>query len=323
VQLSKGLINVWPGYVAAVSSLVLSLLLLAGILVVSISQAGRVVDSYNRKLIATLVADEERVQQLEELRKQPLPAPAPPARALAVGAPPAPPAAPRPVPQTPAPATTPQPIRVAPAPAPAPVPAPAPAPAAPSPAAAALAAKAAAAAAAAAAEFAAAQNEAAQALAALQALDRTLQDRTTEYNRSQLELQRTQAESRQISSRPPDPEPAKVYRLIYAAGTESLDAASLQRLQQQMQRDGALNGKSRWLLEAGTRGMDPAAEREIYRLMLNLRTQLQTLGITPDQIKVVVNRDRSPQDMPGAKGGLRNGDETIILRRQPQTAGTS
>jgi hypothetical protein len=273
---------VWPGYVAAVSSLVLSLLLLAGVLVVAISQAGRVVDSYNRRLISALVADEERVQQLEQLRNLPLPTQAPPARALP-SVKPLPPAAPAPPP-----------VRVAPAPA-----------------------------LTAAAEFAAAQSQAAQALVALQALDRTLQDKTTEYNRLQLELQRLQGESRQIANRPPDPEPAKLYRLIYAAGTESLDAASLQRLQQQMQRDGAFSGKNRWLLEAGTRGMDAAPEREIYRLMLNLRTQLQTLGITPDQIKVVVNRDRSPQDMPGAKGGLRNGDETIILRRQSPTEGAS
>ncbi len=175
---------------------------------------------------------------------------------------------------------------------------------------------------AAAAELAAAQSEGAQALAALQALERTFQDKTAEYNRAQLELLRLQGESKQIPSRPPDPEPAKLYRLIFAAGTESLDAPSLQRLQLQMQRDGAFNGKGLWLMEAGTRGVDAATEREIYRLMLTLRTQLQTLGITPDQIKVTVNRDRSPQDMPGGKAGLRNGDEAIILRRQPQSAGT-
>jgi hypothetical protein len=58
--------SVWPGYVAAVSSLVLSLLLLAGVLVVAISQAGRVVDAYNRQLVAAVIADEIELQSLNQ-----------------------------------------------------------------------------------------------------------------------------------------------------------------------------------------------------------------------------------------------------------------
>jgi hypothetical protein len=157
----------------------------------------------------------------------------------------------------------------------------------------------------------------------LQTLDRALQDKTADYSRTQAELARLQTEVRQASNRPPEPEPIKLYRLVFAVGTESLDAPSLQRLQQQMQRDGAFNAKNRWLLETGTRGMDAATEREIYRLMLGLRAQLQTLGIAADHIKVVVSRERSAQDLPGVKVVLRNGDVAIVLRRDPQAAGTS
>jgi len=38
---------VWPGYVAAVASLVLSLLLLAGVMVFAITQVGRLLGFYN------------------------------------------------------------------------------------------------------------------------------------------------------------------------------------------------------------------------------------------------------------------------------------
>jgi hypothetical protein len=170
--------------------------------------------------------------------------------------------------------------------------------------------------------LAAAQAESADALAALRALERALQDKTTDYSRVQAELTRLQGEVRQASNRPPESEPVKLYRLVFAAGTESLDASSLQRLQQQMQRDGAFNGKNRWLLETGTRGTDAATEREIYRLMLALRAQLQTLGIAADQIKLTVSRERLPTDLPGAKTSLRSGDVAFILRREPQAVGT-
>ena len=58
---SKGSISVWPGYVAAVASLVLSLLLLAGVLVVAITQIGRLVDGYNDQLMVAAIEDERRV----------------------------------------------------------------------------------------------------------------------------------------------------------------------------------------------------------------------------------------------------------------------
>ena len=71
MELSSTSSSVWPGYVAAVSSLVLSLLLLAGVLVVSISQASRIVDAYNKKLIRSVILDEQRELELQRLRREP------------------------------------------------------------------------------------------------------------------------------------------------------------------------------------------------------------------------------------------------------------
>jgi hypothetical protein len=86
-------------------------------------------------------------------------------------------------------------------------------------------------------------------------------------------------------------------------------------LQQQLKNDGGYSPKIRWLLEAGTRGLDPVAEREIYRLMISVRAQLTAQGMATDQIQVLMNRNRSPLEMPGAKTGLRSGDLSMILRR--------
>ena len=60
-------ISVWPGYVAAVSSLVLSLLLLAGVLVVAITQIGRLVEGYNDQLVVAAIEDERRTIVVESL----------------------------------------------------------------------------------------------------------------------------------------------------------------------------------------------------------------------------------------------------------------
>jgi hypothetical protein len=70
MKLSGGSASVWPGYVAAVASLLLSLLLLAGVLVVAISQLGRVVGSYNRQLLVELIEDERRSEEIDELGKK-------------------------------------------------------------------------------------------------------------------------------------------------------------------------------------------------------------------------------------------------------------
>ncbi len=64
----QGTISVWPGYVAAVASLVLSLLLLAGVLVVAITQVGRLVDGYNEQLMVAAIEDERRALEIERLR---------------------------------------------------------------------------------------------------------------------------------------------------------------------------------------------------------------------------------------------------------------
>ena len=70
MKLSGDSASVWPGYVAAVASLLLSLLLLAGVLVVAISQVGRLVGSYNRQLLVEIIEDERRAEEIDELGKK-------------------------------------------------------------------------------------------------------------------------------------------------------------------------------------------------------------------------------------------------------------
>ena len=62
--------SVWPGYVAAVASLVLSLLLLAAVMVFSITQIGSAVSDYNERLISVFIEDELRITELETLSKE-------------------------------------------------------------------------------------------------------------------------------------------------------------------------------------------------------------------------------------------------------------
>lgn len=68
MDLPKGSVSVWPGYVAAVASLLLSLLLLSGVLVVSMSQVSRLVGAYNQQLLVAIAEDERRQAELVQTR---------------------------------------------------------------------------------------------------------------------------------------------------------------------------------------------------------------------------------------------------------------
>jgi hypothetical protein len=74
-------------------------------------------------------------------------------------------------------------------------------------------------------------------------------------------------------------------------------------------------------LESATQGLDAVAERETYRLMLKVRAQLQALGANADQIKVIVNRDRTPQDLLPTQPGTQRGEMALLLRREIQRSG--
>lgn len=259
MDLPRNSTSVWPGYVAAVSSLVLSLLLLAGVLVVSISQAGRVVDAYNNQLITAVILDEQREQELARLRQTATDTPVKSLKPPAQNRPAV--VAPRPAPET-------------------------------------------------------------ITLESLSALERLVQEKSDDYAKAQKELLRLQMESRQQAASAKEAESVKLYRLVFAAGSEGMDNTMLSQLRQQLQRDGALNSKEQWFLESGIKGLDAVAERETYRLMLRVRSQLQTVGVASDQVKVLMKRDLTMQEVHGTKSSLRSGDITIILRRQFQKAGT-
>lgn len=58
MKLGKGVPSVWPGYVAAVASLVLSLLLLLAILVFAMGQVGNMVARYKPQILRETLQDE-------------------------------------------------------------------------------------------------------------------------------------------------------------------------------------------------------------------------------------------------------------------------
>lgn len=63
-------VNVWPGYVAAISCLVLSLLLLASIVVVMITQLGLYAKRYHETLVQKVIAQTQRQAQSAASRQQ-------------------------------------------------------------------------------------------------------------------------------------------------------------------------------------------------------------------------------------------------------------
>jgi hypothetical protein len=245
--------SVWPGYVAAVSSLVLSLLLLAGVLVVSISQAGRVVENYNNQLIESVIQSELQAQELEQIKDS--------AAAAAAAA-----SAKRPT-VKPTPADTSKSSLI---------------------------------------------DMQVRSLSDVQA---ALVEKTSELNKAQEELVRLKAQNRPAEKQLREAEAIKWYRLIFTAGSEAMDETMLSQLRQQLLRDGALNVNERWQLESGTKGLDAVAEREVYRLMLGVRTQLLAVGLNADQVKVVINRELAPQDLNANKSPQPKGVVIFTLQR--------
>lgn len=79
MKLGKGVPSVWPGYVAAVASLVLSLLLLLAILVFAMTQIENLVARYEQQLLRASLEQEVEAGKKDELRAPtpPVPAPAP------------------------------------------------------------------------------------------------------------------------------------------------------------------------------------------------------------------------------------------------------
>ena len=66
----SGSVNVWPGYVAAISCLVLSLLLLSSIVVVMISQLGQYAQRYNETLVQKAIANKKHRITLSDSQTQ-------------------------------------------------------------------------------------------------------------------------------------------------------------------------------------------------------------------------------------------------------------
>ena len=245
MKTSKSVTNVWPGYVAAVSSLVLSLLLLAGVLVVSISQASQILEAYNRKLVNAVIQDELRQIELEKLRQL---TPEPMAKSTS--------------------------SRI--------------------------------------------ENESQK----WKQLLGTLQDKSAEFAKAQDEWLRLRAAPSPTNASAKEPETYKLYRLIFASGAEEMDGAMVAQLRQQLLRDGDINKNNQWFLESATKGLDAVAERETYRLRLKVRSQLQALGASADQIKVIVNRERTPQELLPTPLGTQRGEMALLLRREFQRTGT-
>lgn len=77
MKLSNNVPSIWPGYVAAVASLVLSLLLLLAILVFALTQVGALVSAYMKEILRAdpLLVAQSRVPE----RITPKPSPLPPA----------------------------------------------------------------------------------------------------------------------------------------------------------------------------------------------------------------------------------------------------
>lgn len=250
MKLSGGSASVWPGYVAAVASLLLSLLLLAGVLVVAISQVGRIVGSYNRQLLSEVVDDERRTQQIGELDR----------RAQALNS-----------------------ARVAAAasrPATAPVPVPALAPAS------------------------------APERSQEQALDAQLRQKAAELTAAQSDWARLDAQLRQLSLAAASTGTRKVVRITFGAGAQGLQEQAIQELRTALSAQD-LAGQRRWLIEAGAKGLNVVASREVFRLMVSLRSQLQEMGLPADRVRLVLDAQRSPQEF---SGSVQSGDVVILLR---------
>ena len=254
VELPRASTNVWPGYVAAISSLVLSLLLLAGVLVVSISQASRLGDAYNAQLIRAVVLDQQRQLELQKLRAPEFGATSQYAKPVATSA---------------TALVLPSALNL---------------------------------------------NNLAIKFQGWSEADRTLRDREIELSDAQRELIRLRAKVSLAAAK--DLENFKMYRLIFDTDAESMDGAMLAQLRQNIIRDGVPSKKELWQLAAGSKGLDAVAEREIYRLMLAVRSQMQTIGVNGEQVKILIQRELSSQELTGTKPAHRRGEISMTLRRE-------
>ena len=82
MKLGKGVPSVWPGYVAAVASLVLSLLLLLAILVFAMAQVGSIVAQYKPQIMREALQEELEPKrsndpQTDKQQQTPSPLPSP------------------------------------------------------------------------------------------------------------------------------------------------------------------------------------------------------------------------------------------------------
>lgn len=70
---SRNVPSVWPGYVAAIASLVLSLLLLLAILVFALTQVGNIVSAYMQEILRQSLLEEQAKPRVEGKLMQELP----------------------------------------------------------------------------------------------------------------------------------------------------------------------------------------------------------------------------------------------------------
>jgi hypothetical protein len=269
--------TVWPGYVAAVSSLVLSLLLLAGVLVVAISQTSRVLEAYNRQLIEAVLAEELRIRgiQAKSSGGAAEPAPNPVVSSKVAEA----------APQVPVMQATVGLERAEDSGASSKLVAP----------------------------TSGASTREMQGV--LKSLDQRIDDQSIEIARLQADLSRLAQQAQRPPDPPSRPPSPQVYRLMFSPGAEGMDAFLLSELKQQLRSEAGSGLPSRWSLESGVRGLDRVAEREVFRLVLRVRSQLQELGIPSEQVTVLLHRELSSEAVAGRPAGLKPGDLVLVLRR--------
>lgn len=268
--------SVWPGYVAAVASLLLSLLLLAGVLVVAISQIGRLVGSYNRQLLAEIIEDERRTEAIEELGKkgQALAVVTAQAQAKVQAAAAQEPEQAR---QRAQEAERRQALELA-------------------------------------RELALQlAQEQARVRAQDEALSAQLSKKSSELAAAQAELARLELLARQASVAPSGRGADKIFRFAFGAGAQGLEPAVIKELRAALSREEL--GQRRWLIEAGAKGVSVVGSREIFRLMISVRSELQEMGLSSDRVRLVLNPERSPQEFTGSRD---LGEVVVVLRPDGQ-----
>jgi hypothetical protein len=245
-------ISVWPGYVAAVASLVMSLLLLAAIMVFAITRVGQVVGDYNDELMVAVIEDELRAIEIEDIRQRsnqvqidlsqrnPINPPPPPVVEL-----------PR-------------------------------------------------------------QSALDAEIQNLRTLQDQVRQREAALAQTNQELSRLQGELRVLIALQED-DKTKTYRFIFEQGVQGLNERVINQFLQQVQADGVLLRRQSWVMEAGVMGLDPVARREVYRLMISARKQLESSGFNVESIRMVLNNALTPQALLSAPGSINPGDVPVLL----------